>query len=70
MKRETRLINNELYVGHLIWNRLRYIEEPLIGKRVSRLNPERERLIREAPELWIVDDRLWPARLWPALLER
>ncbi len=61
MKRGTGLINNELYIGRLIWNRLRYIKDPSTGKRVSRLNPESEWLIREVPELRIVDDALWQA---------
>ena len=61
VKRGTGLINNELYIGRLIWNRLRYIKDPSTGKRVSRLNPESEWLIREVPELRIIDDQLWKA---------
>lgn len=61
VKRGTGLINNELYIGRLIWNRLRYIKDPSTGKRVSRLNPESEWLTREVPELRIVDDELWQA---------
>jgi len=33
------LLNNELYIGRLVWNRLRYVKNPATGKRVSRLNP-------------------------------
>ena len=40
--RGTGLLNNELYVGQLIWNRLRYVKDPATGKRVSRLNPQAE----------------------------
>ncbi len=61
VKRGTGLINHELYIGRLIWNRLRYIKDPSTGRRVSRLNPESEWLIREVPELRIVDDALWQA---------
>jgi site-specific DNA recombinase len=59
VKRGTGLVNNELYVGRLIWNRLRYIKDPSTGKRVSRLNPESEWIIKDVPELRIVDDELW-----------
>ena len=59
VKRGTGLVNNELYVGRLIWNRLRYIKDPSTGKRVSRLNPESEWTIKDVPELRIVDDELW-----------
>jgi len=41
-ERGTGILNNELYIGRLVWNRLRYIKDPSTGKRVSRLNPESE----------------------------
>ena len=59
VKRGTGLVNNELYIGRLIWNRLRYIKDPSTGKRVSRLNPESEWIIKDVPELRIVNDELW-----------
>ncbi|MBF7013643.1 recombinase family protein, partial [Novosphingobium sp. HR1a] len=59
VKRGTGIVNNELYVGRLIWNRLRYIKDPSTGKRVSRLNPRSEWIIRDVPDLRIVDDELW-----------
>ena len=59
VKRGTGLVNNQLYIGRLIWNRLRYIKDPSTGKRVSRLNPESEWIIKDVPELRIVDDELW-----------
>ena len=61
VKRGTGLVNNELYIGRLIWNRLRYIKDPSTGKRVSRLNPESEWIVKDVPELRIVDDELWQA---------
>jgi len=57
--RGTGLLNNELYIGRLVWNRLRYIKDPETGRRVSRLNPREEWIITEVPELRIVDDALW-----------
>ena len=59
VKRGTGLVNNELYIGRLIWNRLRYIKDPSTGKRVSRLNPESEWIVKDVPDLRIVDDELW-----------
>ncbi len=52
--RGTGILNNELYIGRLIWNRLRYLKAPDTGKRVSRLNPESEWIVKEVPELCIV----------------
>ena len=36
--RGTGILNNELYIGRLVWNRLRYVKDPDTGKRVSRQN--------------------------------
>jgi site-specific DNA recombinase len=57
--RGTGILNNELYIGRLIWNRLRYLKDPMTGKRVSRLNPESEWVIHDVPELRIVNQGLW-----------
>ncbi|MEQ8694527.1 MAG: recombinase family protein [Gammaproteobacteria bacterium] len=53
------ILNNELYIGKIVWNRLRYIKDPDSGKRVSRLNPESEWIIKDAPEYRIIDQDLW-----------
>ncbi len=57
--RGTGILNNELYIGRLIWNRLSYRKDPETGKRVSRLNPESEWHITDVPELRIISDELW-----------
>lgn len=58
-KRGVGILNNELYVGKLVWNRLRYIKDPDTGKRVSRLNPEGEWVIQDVPELRVVEQDVW-----------
>ena len=58
-QRGTGILNNELYIGWLVWNKLRYVKEPDTGKRVSRLNPEEQWLRREVPELRIIHQDLW-----------
>lgn len=60
-ERGTGILNNDLYIGTYIWNRLTYDKDPLTGKRVSRLNPEQDWVIRDVPELRIIDDALWDA---------
>jgi DNA invertase Pin-like site-specific DNA recombinase len=57
--RGTGILNNELYIGRLVWNRLRYIKDPDTGKRVSRPNAPSEWVTTTVPELRIVDDELW-----------
>lgn len=61
VQRGTGIINNELYIGRLVWNRQRYIKDPSTGKRVSRINPQSEWIVSEVPELRILDDGLWQA---------
>ncbi|PTQ11334.1 resolvase [Sphingomonas oleivorans] len=58
-KRGTGILNNELYIGRLVWNRQRFIKNPDTGKRVSRLNPKSEWVTQDVPELRIVDQALW-----------
>jgi site-specific DNA recombinase len=60
-RRGTGMLNNELYIGRLVWNRLRYVKDPDTGKRVSRENPPSEWLIRDVPEKGIIGDELWQA---------
>ena len=60
-KRGTGLLNNELYIGRLVWNRQRFMKNPDTGKRVARINPPEEWIVAEVPELRIVDDGLWQA---------
>lgn len=74
-KRGVGILNNELYVGKLVWNRLRYIKDPDTGKRVSRLNPESEWVIQDVPELRIVEQDVWRPRRnasvgWPTSRRR
>lgn len=58
-ERGTDILNNELYIGRLVWNRLRYVKDPEIGKRMSRLNAEAEWIVQAVRDLRIVEDTLW-----------
>jgi site-specific DNA recombinase len=60
-KRGNGILNNEMYVGKIVWNRQRFVKDPSTGKRQARPNPEEEWVIQEAPELRILDDDLWSA---------
>ena len=57
--RGTGILNNELYIGRLVWNRLRYIKDPDTGKRISRLNPEDQWVIKDVPDLRIISNEIW-----------
>ena len=58
-QRGTGILNNELYIGRLVWNRQRFVKDPETGKRVSRLNPASEWIVHDVPDLRIIDQDLW-----------
>jgi site-specific DNA recombinase len=58
-KRGTGILNNQLYVGKRVWNRLSYRKDRATGKRVSRLNPPGEWIVTDVPDLRIIDDAQW-----------
>ncbi|TPW26571.1 recombinase family protein [Martelella alba] len=60
-KRGNGILNNEMYVGKIVWNRQRFVKDPDTGKRQARPNPEEEWVIQDVPELRILDDELWEA---------
>ncbi len=60
-QRGTGILNNELYIGRLVWNRLEYVKDPDTGRRVSRRNAESEWRIVEVLDLRIVPQELWDA---------
>ena len=59
--RGTGILNNELYVGRLVWNRLRYVKDPDTGKRVSRPNPASAQTATDVPDLRIIAPEVWAA---------
>lgn len=58
-KRGTGILNNELYIGELVWNRQKFIKNPNTGKRVTRMNEEKDWQRENVPELRIVPQELW-----------
>jgi site-specific DNA recombinase len=58
-KRGTGILNNELYIGKLVWNRQRFVKDPDSGKRQARPNPPEAWITEDTPALRIIDDDLW-----------
>ncbi len=58
-KRGYGILQNELYAGMIVWNRVRMMRDPATGKRVSRPNPTKEWQHAPAPHLAIIDDATW-----------
>ena len=55
----TGMLNNELYIGTMTWNKRRLFKHPDTGKRIGRMNPVEDRVMYELPELRIVEQALW-----------
>ncbi len=58
-QRGTGILNNELYVGHLVWNRVSYPKNPDTGRKVARVNPQSAWVRTEVPDMRILDQDLW-----------
>lgn len=60
-KRGHGILQNPIYAGRLVWNRVRMVRDPDTGKRLSRLNPKDQWQHAEVPELALVDPAMWEA---------
>lgn len=58
-KRGIGVLNNELYIGKMVWNRQTFLKDPQTGKRQARPNPEAEWTTTDVPDLRIIDQLLW-----------
>jgi hypothetical protein len=58
-RRRNGILRNETYIGHLVWNRQRFIKDPQSGKRIPRVNAESEWVIHPVPHLRIIAAALW-----------
>ena len=57
--RGTGILNNELYIGKLVWNRQTFMKDPVSGKRQARMNPQTSWITEDVPNLRIIDDATW-----------
>lgn len=55
------ILQNELYVGRLVWNKVRMVKDPDTGKRLSRPNQKNDWRTVEVPHLAIVSADLFEA---------
>ena len=55
------ILQNPLYAGRQIWNRVRMVKDPDTGRRVSRPNPPADWVLTELPDLGIVTPEIFEA---------
>ncbi|TYL74643.1 recombinase family protein [Bradyrhizobium cytisi] len=60
-ERAAGILQNELYVGRLVWNKVRMVKDPDTGKRLSRPNARSDWQVAEVPHLAIIDSELFRA---------
>ncbi|MFN7025217.1 MAG: recombinase family protein [Pseudorhizobium sp.] len=53
------ILNNQAYIGRIIFKPLAHRKNPTTERRVSRENAAEHHVVQEAPSLRIVDDALW-----------
>ncbi|WP_426409060.1 recombinase family protein [Bradyrhizobium ganzhouense] len=61
LERGAGILQNELYVGRLVWNEVRKVKDPDTGKRLSRPNPRSEWQVADVPHLAIIKPELFAA---------
>lgn len=47
---------NEAYLGKILYNRQKFVKDPKTGNRIPRINPKKDWVVVDAPELRIVSD--------------
>jgi site-specific DNA recombinase len=55
------LINNQLYIGRVVWNRSQWLKDPDTGKRRKTDRPQSEWVTRQDESLRIIDQATWDA---------
>jgi site-specific DNA recombinase len=58
-KRGTGILNNELYVGIMVWNRQKFKREPTTEMRIPRFNDDAEVQRVAVEHLRVIDQDLW-----------
>ena len=58
-KRGNGILNNELYIGRIVWNRQSFVKDPDMAGAGPALNPKSEWITQDVPALRIVSDDLW-----------
>ncbi|WP_354555935.1 recombinase family protein, partial [Rhizobium aquaticum] len=58
-ERGTGILNNETYIGRLVWNKRNYRKNPDTERRVARANDAAQWVTSDVPAMRIVSDALW-----------
>lgn len=53
------ILHNEIYIGQFVYNRSRFVRDPVTRRKLARINPRSEWMTKELPDLRIVDQDVW-----------
>ncbi|MCW0001348.1 recombinase family protein [Pararhizobium sp. YC-54] len=59
VSRGTGILNNESYIGRMVWNKRNYRKNPDTERRTARVNDANEWVLTDVPSMRIVPDELW-----------
>ncbi|WP_246723552.1 recombinase family protein [Rhizobium sp. ARZ01] len=59
VSRGTGILNNESYIGRMIWNKRNYRKNPATERRTARVNDASAWVLTDVPSMRIVPDKLW-----------
>jgi hypothetical protein len=59
------ILQNSIYAGEIIWNRVKMVKDPGTGRRISRVNPKDQWIRKQVPELRIVAQEVFDAAQRP-----
>lgn len=57
--RKSGILNNEIYIGRMTYNRQSFSKHPETGRRMPKINPEKDWITKHVPALQIINDRTW-----------
>ncbi|MCL1861874.1 MAG: recombinase family protein [Proteobacteria bacterium] len=53
------ILGNPIYNGKQVWNRTKWVKDPVTGRRLRTMRPRGEWVVTDVPEMKIIDDDLW-----------
>lgn len=59
LKRGTGILGNPIYIGQQVWNRSKWVKDPITGKRKRQERPQAEWVTTEDAQLAILSQDLW-----------
>lgn len=60
-KRGSGILNNQMYIGKVVWDRRKNVYDPNTGKRLQRMKDAEKHIAMDFPQYRILDQNIWEA---------